>query len=65
MNLNMKPAKPTPNVKYIIEMGKGLSWEEVRSFVRIETAIDYLDELKEKNPHIKYRFIRSEWQVIG
>jgi hypothetical protein len=60
----MKHIKPSINVKYSIEVNNGTGWEEVRSFTRIQIAIDYLDELKEMNPNMYYRFIRSEWQVM-
>jgi hypothetical protein len=60
----MKHINPSINVKYIIEVNNGTAWEEVRSFTRIQIAIDYLDELKELNPNKYFRFIRSEWEVI-
>lgn len=60
----MTHIKPTINVKYIIEWCDNGVWDELRSFTLLDEAEEYLQYQKESAPNCKFRFIRSEWQVI-
>ena len=60
----MKTIKPRINIKYIIEWQNEGVWEELRSFSLLDEAEEYLEYQKETTPNCKFRFIRSEWQVI-
>ena len=52
------------NVKYIVEWCNNGLWEELRSFTLLDEAEEYFQYQKESAPNCKFRFIRSEWQVI-
>lgn len=52
------------NVKYIVEWCNNGLWEELRSFTLLDEAEEYFQYQKESTPNCKFRFIRSEWQVI-
>jgi len=60
----MKMIKPSINVKYIIEWCDKGCWEELKNFTLIAEAIEYLEYQKKNAPNCKFRFIRSEWEVI-
>ncbi len=60
----MRHIKPSINVKYIIEWCNEGIWEELKNFTLIAEAIEYLEYQKQNAPNCKFRFIRSEWQVI-
>jgi hypothetical protein len=60
----MKMIKPSINVKYIVEWCNNGLWEELRSFTLLDEAEEYFQYQKESTPNCKFRFIRSEWQVI-
>jgi hypothetical protein len=60
----MNHIKPSINVKYIIEWFNQGIWEELKNFTLIAEAIEYLEYQKQTAPNCKFRFIRSEWQVI-
>ena len=61
----MKEIKPSINVEYRIESYDGTKWVEEYAFTRLQVLEEELEQMKKSRPHIKFRAIRSEWEVIG
>ena len=61
----MKYIKPSINVEYSIESYDGTLWVEEYAFTRLSELEEELERMKKSRPHIKFRVIRSEWQVVG
>ena len=60
----MKHIKPSINVEYSIESYDGTLWVEEYAFTRLSELEEELERMKKSRPHIKFRVIRSEWEVI-
>lgn len=60
----MKHIKPSINVEYSIESYDGTLWVEEYAFTRLGDLEEELERMKKSRPHIKFRVIRSEWQVV-
>ena len=52
------------NVEYRIESYDGTKWVEEYAFTRLDKLEEELERMKKSRPNIKFRVIRSEWQVI-
>ena len=60
----MKHVKPSVNVEYCIESYDGTLWVEEYAFVRLDELEEELERMKKSRPNVKFRVIRSEWEVI-
>jgi hypothetical protein len=57
--------KPSINVEYRIESYDGTKWVEEYAFVRLGELEEELEQMKKSRPNVKFRVVRSEWEVIA